>query len=112
MVPRQSKTGKFGRTACGQVARSIRSSRPSLSKDQLPEPRSQMASGNNELAPLIVPQEVTEALSNWLTKGVSTGKSKAISKRIRQDFVDKEFSEKPPKLDGYMYRRLKDKGKL
>ena len=61
---------------------------------------------------LIVPQEVSDALSGWLTKGVSTEDSKAISKKTPLEFLDKEFSVKPPKLDGYMHRRAKDKGKL
>ncbi|KZR97307.1 Uncharacterized protein APZ42_007900, partial [Daphnia magna] len=85
---------------------------PGPSKAQTPEPSSQLASVSVEPTPLIVPQEVSEALSNWLTKGVSTDESKAISKRTPLEFADKEFSLKPPKLDGYMYRRAKDKGKL
>ena len=83
------------------------SPKPGPSKDRTPEP-----SDKAEPAPLIVPQEVSDALSGWLTKGVSTEDSKAISKKTPLEFLDKEFSVKPPKLDGYMHRRAKDKGKL
>lgn len=83
------------------------SARPGPSKERTPEP-----SDKAEPAPLIVPQEVSDALSGWLTKGVSTEDSKAISKKTPLEFLDKEFSVKPPKLDGYMHRRAKDKGKL
>ncbi|XP_045034660.1 uncharacterized protein LOC116925902 [Daphnia magna] len=100
-----------GPSAAESPARSV-SPGPGPSKAQTPEPSSQLASVSVEPTPLIVPQEVSEALSNWLTKGVSTDESKAISKRTPLEFADKEFSLKPPKLDGYMYRRAKDKGKL
>ena len=83
------------------------SPKPGPSKEKTPEP-----SDKAEPAPLIVPQEVSDALSGWLTKGVSTEDSKAISKKTPLEFLDKEFSVKPPKLDGYMHRRAKDKGKL
>jgi hypothetical protein len=83
------------------------SPKPGPSKEKTPEP-----SDEAEPAPLIVPQEVSDALSGWLTKGVSTEDSKAISKKTPLEFLDKEFSVKPPKLDGYMHRRAKDKGKL
>ncbi|KAI9565076.1 hypothetical protein GHT06_008826 [Daphnia sinensis] len=65
-----------------------------------------------EPAPLVVPQEVSDALSGWMAKGVSTEESKAISKKTPLEFLDKEFLVKPPKLDGYMHRRAKEKGKL
>ncbi|EFX71953.1 hypothetical protein DAPPUDRAFT_111202 [Daphnia pulex] len=83
------------------------SPKPGPLKERTPEP-----SEKAEPAPLIVPQEVSDALSGWLMKGVSTEDSKAISKKTPLEFLDKEFSVKPPKLDGDMHRRAKDKGKL
>jgi hypothetical protein len=97
-----------GKSKRAAAAMSVSASpKPGPSKERTPEP-----SDKAEPAPLIVPQEVSDALSGWLTKGVSTEDSKAISKKTPLEFLDKEFSVKPPKLDGYMHRRAKDKGKL
>jgi hypothetical protein len=40
-----------------------------------------------------------------MTKGIPTETSKAISKQFLLEFVDAEFSLKPPKLDGWISRR-------
>ncbi|EFX61305.1 hypothetical protein DAPPUDRAFT_340201, partial [Daphnia pulex] len=40
-----------------------------------------------------------------MTKGISTDTSKAISGEFPLEFVDAEFSLKPPKLDGWISRR-------
>lgn len=98
-------------SAAGSPARSVSPVSGSL-KVQTQEPRSQTASDSVEPTPLVLPQEVSEALSNWLTKGVSTDESKAISKRTPLEFADKKFFVRPPKRNGYMYRGAKDKGKL
>lgn len=37
---------------------------------------------------------------------------KLFSKKYPLDFVDESFSLKPPKLDGFMQRRAKDKDRL
>jgi hypothetical protein len=50
------------------------SPKPGPSKERTPEP-----SSNADPAPLIVPQEVRDVLSSWMTKGVLTEDSKTIS---------------------------------
>jgi hypothetical protein len=47
-----------------------------------------------------------------MSNGVTAEQSKAISKKYSLTFSDETFSIKPPKLDGFMQRRAKDKDRL
>jgi hypothetical protein len=63
-------------------------------------------------APFFVSKGISDELTVWLTKGMSGEESKAISKRFPLQFEDESFTVRPPKLDGYMQRRAKDKNVL
>ncbi len=63
-------------------------------------------------APFLVSKGISDELTVWLTKGMSGEESKAISKRFPLQFEDESFTVRPPKLDGYMQRRAKDKNVL
>ena len=59
-----------------------------------------------------VPKEVIDNLSSWILEPITGEVSKSISKRFSLLPEVKNFSLKPPKLDGFMYRRAKEKGVL
>lgn len=61
--------------------------------------------GTSGQQPLVIPQTISEMISGWMTCGISTDASRAISKEFALEFADTEFSLKPPKLDGWMSRR-------
>ncbi|KZR99737.1 Uncharacterized protein APZ42_004287 [Daphnia magna] len=81
MVAKQPKTIKFGWTISGRVTGTIHFARTRHIKSSNHGDKQSVASGSVEPTPLIVPQEVSEALTNWFTKGVSTDESKAKTKR-------------------------------
>lgn len=60
----------------------------------------------------VVEKEVSDEIMTWVTKGLSTEDSKVISKEFPLAFQDKDFSLKPPKLDDWLGRRAKEKGKM
>ncbi|KZS06356.1 Uncharacterized protein APZ42_030218 [Daphnia magna] len=62
--------------------------------------------------PIMVPRPISDELTTFMLKPLSGEESKAISKRFPMVFEDPDFGLKPPKLDGYMQRRAKDKGAL
>ncbi|KAK4005815.1 hypothetical protein OUZ56_010939 [Daphnia magna] len=62
--------------------------------------------------PIMVPLPISDELTTFMLKPLSGEESKAISKRFPMVFEDPDFGLKPPKLDGYMQRRAKDKGAL
>ncbi|KAI9552596.1 hypothetical protein GHT06_020461 [Daphnia sinensis] len=64
------------------------------------------------VAPFSVSKEILDELTVWLTKGMSGEESKAILKQFLLQSGDESFAVKPPKLDGYMQRRAKDKNVL
>ncbi len=61
--------------------------------------------GGSGSQPLSVSLNISEEVTSWMTKGIPTETSKAISKQFLLEFVDAEFSLKPPKLDGWISRR-------
>ncbi|EFX66181.1 hypothetical protein DAPPUDRAFT_116643 [Daphnia pulex] len=61
--------------------------------------------GGSGSQPLSVSKDISEEISSLMTKGISTDTSKAISGEFPLEFVDAEFSLKPPKLDGWISRR-------
>ena len=58
----------------------------------------------------IVSKEICEEISLLLVSGVSTDQSKQASKEFSLSFEEQGFSLMPPKLDGWMSRRAKEKG--
>ena len=58
----------------------------------------------------IVSKEICEEISLLLVSGVSTDQSKQASKQFSLSFEEQGFSLMPPKLDGWMSRRAKEKG--
>ncbi|KZR99710.1 Uncharacterized protein APZ42_004326, partial [Daphnia magna] len=71
--------------------------------------------GSSGAQPLSVSREISDEISLLMTKGISTESSKSISKEFALEYVDAEFSLRPPKLDGWISRRallLPDKGTL
>lgn len=61
--------------------------------------------GGSGSQPLSVSKDISEEISSLMTNGISTDTSKAISGEFPLEFVDAEFSLKPPKLDGWISRR-------
>ncbi|KZR97418.1 Uncharacterized protein APZ42_007730, partial [Daphnia magna] len=60
----------------------------------------------------IVPKEICREIASLLAVGVSTDQSKLVSKEFPLRFEEEDFSLKPPKLDGWMGRRAKEKNVL
>ena len=61
--------------------------------------------GGSGSQPLSVSLNISEEVTSWMTEGIPTETSKAISKEFPLEFVDAEFSLKPLKLDGWISRR-------
>ncbi|KAI9555982.1 hypothetical protein GHT06_018540 [Daphnia sinensis] len=57
-------------------------------------------------------QELSQEISSLLSAGVSTDQSKLLSKEFPIAFEEENFTLKPPKLDGWMSRRARDKNTL
>ncbi|EFX67321.1 hypothetical protein DAPPUDRAFT_115527 [Daphnia pulex] len=72
---------------------------------------SKAASESGEVT-VFIPTAISDEIRVWLTTGLSTDDSKAISKKFELEFEDPTFSIKPPKLDGFMLRHAKDKDRL
>ncbi|KAI9565130.1 hypothetical protein GHT06_008901 [Daphnia sinensis] len=62
--------------------------------------------GGSGYQPLSVSKDISEEISSLMTKVISTDTSKSISREFPLEFVDSEFSLKPPKLDGWISRRV------
>ncbi|EFX68481.1 hypothetical protein DAPPUDRAFT_114507 [Daphnia pulex] len=62
--------------------------------------------GSSGAQPLSVPKSISDEILLFMTSGISTDSSKAISKEFCLDYVDEDFSLKPPKLDGWISRRV------
>ncbi|KZS10489.1 Uncharacterized protein APZ42_025037 [Daphnia magna] len=62
--------------------------------------------GGSGSQPLSVSKDISEEISSLMTKGISTDTSKSVSREFPLEFVDAEFSLKPPKLDGWISRRV------
>ncbi|EFX83654.1 LOW QUALITY PROTEIN: hypothetical protein DAPPUDRAFT_239751 [Daphnia pulex] len=58
--------------------------------------------GSSGAQPLSVPKSISDEILLFMTSGISTDSSKAISKEFCLDYVD----VKPPKLDGWISRRV------
>lgn len=71
---------------------------------------SRSIAGPAEREALVVPLAISEELTTMMTKGLTADESKAISKEFPLVFEDKDFSLKPPKLDSWLLRRIKEKG--
>lgn len=52
--------------------------------------------GGSGSQPLSVSKDISEEISSLMTNGISTDTSKAISGEFPLEFVDAEFSLKPP----------------
>jgi hypothetical protein len=63
-------------------------------------------------APFLVCKELSDEHKVWLTKCMSGEESKMISKRFTLQFEDESFAVRPPKLDGYVQCRAKEKNVL
>ena len=61
--------------------------------------------GSSGAQPLSVSKAISDEISGWMTNGISTEASKAISKEFPIEFIDTDFAIKPPKLDGWIGRR-------
>jgi hypothetical protein len=72
---------------------------------------SKEAGGSGE-ATAFIPAAISDEIRVWLTTGLSTEESKAISKKFELEFEDPAFSKKPPKLDGFMLRHAKNKDRV
>jgi hypothetical protein len=71
--------------------------------------------GSSVAQPFSVSKVISDEISGWMTSGISTEASKAISKEFPIEFIDTDFAIKPPKLDGWIGRRAQsrpDKGLL
>jgi hypothetical protein len=60
--------------------------------------------------PHLVSKEICEEMSSLLVNGVSTEQSLQTSKEFPLSFEEQGFSLMPPKLDGFMSRRAREKG--
>jgi hypothetical protein len=56
--------------------------------------------------PFSVSKDISEEISSLMTSGTSTDTSKAISREFPLEFVDAEFSLKPPKQEGWISFRV------
>ncbi len=62
--------------------------------------------GSSTAQPLSVPNSISDEILLFMTSGISIDSSKAISKEFCLDYVDSDFLLKPPKLDGWISRRI------
>ncbi|EFX71951.1 hypothetical protein DAPPUDRAFT_111201 [Daphnia pulex] len=85
---------------------------PSRSSVMSPAQQTHNQSLGEGAAPFLVSKEISDELTVCLTKCISGEKSKAILKRFPLQFEDESFTVRPPKLDGFMQRRAKDKNVL
>ncbi len=60
----------------------------------------------------LVSKEICQEIASLLSTGVSMEQSKHVSKEFSLTFEEENFTLRPPKLDGWMSRRAREKNTL